>query len=388
MSTATSEFDSIDLDSLRSVGGLKWTRFPDTIGMFVAEMDFGTAPAVRDAMHRAIDDGLLGYLPPTLVSRLGEATAAWQRDRYGWDVPAGRVRPVGDVLTALRIVIEQFSAAGSKIVLPTPAYMPFLTIPPSMGREIVEVPMLVEDGRYSLDLDGIEAAFADGAGLLILCNPYNPVGRVFDREELEAVASIVERHGGRVFSDEIHAPLVYAGASHIPYASLSTATAAHTVTATSPSKAWNMPGVKCAQVILSNDADAEVWATAFGEGAPGASTIGVVANIAAYEEGGSWLDEVTAYLDENRRTLGEDLAEQIPGIRYTMPEGTYIAWLDCRDLPIEGSVAAFFREHAGVALTDGIDCGGPGEGFVRMIFATPRPILREAVRRMAAALAA
>jgi cystathionine beta-lyase len=214
------------------------------------------------------------------------------------------------------------------------------------------------------------------------------VGRVFLREELEAICAVVDRHGGRVFSDEIHAPLVYAGARHVPYASISDIAGRHAITATSASKAWNLPGLKCAQLILSNDADAALWEKIGQRPRHGASNLGVMANTVAYRAGRDWLQEVLAYVDGNRRELAACLAKHLPSVRYLIPEGTYIAWLDCRALGLGVPPAEFFREKAGVALTDGIDCGAPGEGFVRLIFATPRPILRRAVRQMAYALRA
>ena len=386
---ASSRYDDITIEQLRASGSFKWTTHPDAIGAFIAEMDFGVAPTVKDALTGAIDQGLLGYLPPQVSDAMSVACARWQRDRYGWDVPAARIRPIGDVLVALRVTIDHFTAPGSKIVLPTPSYMPFLTIPPLHEREIIEVPLLVEGSRHVLDLDGIDRAFADGGGLLILCNPFNPVGRVFTREELLAVSEIVERHGGRVFSDEIHAPLVFAPHRHVPYASISAAAAAHTITSTSASKSWNLPGLKTAQVILTNDSDAETWASTptIVRNEFGASNLGVIANTAAYDHGREWLDETREYLDGNRRVLGELLAEHIPGMGYTPPEGTYIAWLDARGLGIDGSPADFFREEAGVALTDGAACGEAGEGYLRFILATPRPIIEQAVRQMAEALA-
>ncbi|WP_448720128.1 MalY/PatB family protein [Microbacterium natoriense] len=386
MSTS-SHFDAITIDQLRASGSYKWSTYPEAIGAFIAEMDFGVAPEISSALTRSVE-ALVGYPTPELVSAMSAATARWLRDEYSWDVPPERIRPVGDVLIAMRATIDHFTAPGSKIVLPTPAYMPFLKIPPMHDREIVEVPLLLEDGRYVFDLDGLDRAFADGGGMLILCNPYNPVGRVFTREELLAVSEIVERHGGRVFADEIHAPLVFAPHRHIPYASISQAAAGHTITSTSASKAWNLPGLKTAQVILSNDADAATWATpVVTRNELLASNPGIIANTAAYDDARDWLADTHAYLDGNRTLLGELLAEHIPAIGYTPAEGSYIAWLDARGLGIEGSPADFFREEAGVALTDGIACGAAGEGFLRFILATPRPIIEQAVRQMAAALA-
>jgi len=383
----TDKFDAIDIETLRRIGGVKWSRFPGTIGAFVAEMDFGVAPPIADALHKAVDDALFGYLPEKLATEMRAACADWQRTTYGWDVEPGRVHPIADVLKGLEVAIEHYSRPGAPVILPTPAYMPFLTVPKALGRGILEVPLRFENGRYTFDLDGLDRAFAAGGSLMILCNPYNPVGRVFERAELEAVAEVVNRHGGRVFSDEIHSPLVYAGAKHIPYASISSTAAGHTLTATSASKAWNLPGLKCAQLILSNDADAALWEKVGPDATHGASNLGVIANTVAYRAGRDWLAEVMGYLEGNRRELAALLTEHLPQVRYQMPEGTYIAWLDCRGLGLNVSPAAFFREKAGVSLTDGATCGGPGDGFVRLIFATPRPILRQAVQQMGAALA-
>jgi Bifunctional PLP-dependent enzyme with beta-cystathionase and maltose regulon repressor activities len=380
------DFDAIEIDGLRQIGGVKWSMFPDHIGAFVAEMDFGTAPSVVQSLHSAVDTGLFGYLPPSVSDAMSRATSQWQKNNYDWDVPADRIHPIADVLKGLEVAIEHYSTPGSPVILPTPAYMPFFSVPVSMGRSIIEVPLATHDGRYELDLEALERAFQAGGELLILCNPYNPVGRVFSRADLVAISEVVARNGGRVFSDEIHAPMVYTGSTHVPYASVSSDAAAHTVTATSASKAWNLPGLKCAQFIISNDEDATVWERIGQMASHGASNLGVIANTAAYSSGSPWLDQVVAYNDANRHALGDLLAEHIPGIRYTPPEGTYIAWLDCRELGLGDHPADFFREHAGVAMTDGVACGAPGAGFMRFIFATPRPIIEQAVRQMAAAL--
>ena len=380
-------FDALTVDTLRAAGSLKWTRYGDAIGAFVAEMDFGTAPAVTAALHRAVDGGRFGYLPTAAALAMAEACAGWQGRRYGWELPAKWITPLPDVLAGLQVAIEHFTPPGSPVVLPTPAYMPFLVLPGLMHREVIEVPLVPgDDGRLSYDLDGLDRAFAAGGRLLVHCNPHNPVGRVFTGAEQMALAEVVDRHGVRVFSDEIHAPLVYPGQVHRPYASLSPLTAGHTVTATSASKAWNLPGLKAAQFLVSNDADAAYWAEHGSFAGHGAAHLGVIANTAAFTEGEAWLDEVIGYLDGNRRLLAELLAEHLPEVRYTPPEGTYLAWLDCRALGIEGSLADLLLERAGVALIDGPACGAAGVGHVRLNVATPRPVLRTIVERMAAAL--
>jgi len=379
-------FNAITEAELRAAGSMKWTMYPDAIGAFVAEMDFGVAPAITEAIDQSLRTGLTGYLPPHLATDLQQATARRYSEHHGWSLTGDQVRLVPDVIVAFEFAIENLTSPDAAIIVPTPAYMPFLSVPPRHGRRVIEVPSSPQGDHWVMDLDGIAAAFADGGELLVVCNPHNPLGTVATREELLRIADTVTDAGGRVFSDEIHAPLVYAPAVHVPYASVSPDAAAHTVTATSASKAWNLAGLKCAQIIFSHAEHLRVWEAEGGWTGHGTSTIGAVANLAAYTSGGPWLDEVVGYLDGNRRLLAELVAEQLPGVRVTMPEGTYIALLDFRETGLTGNLGAWFRENAGVAMTDGALCGEAAIGFTRFVFAMPRPVLREAVDRMAGAL--
>jgi len=379
--------DAVTLEELAARGGMKWSGERGGIGAFVAEMDFGLAPAIADALHDSVDRADFGYLPKRLVVGLQEATSEWLRDGSGWQVAPERIQALPDVIKGLEVTLEHFSRPGSKVIVPTPAYMPFLTVPGMSGREVIEVPLAHDGDRYTFDLDALQAAFDAGGGLLLLCNPYNPVGRVFSRDELLAVAEVVDRNGGRVFADEIWSPLIYPGGTHVPYASLSETTAGHTVTALSASKAFNLPGLKCAELVLSNDADAQLWEKVGFFASHGTSNLGVVANTAAFRDGRGWLDDVVAYLDGNRRLLGQLVTELLPGVRYSEPEGTYVGWLDFRETGLE-QPADFFAEQAGVVLTDGVACGRAGEGFARFIFAMPRPVLAQAIRQMGEALTA
>jgi len=385
--SGTPAFDLLTEDALRERRSLKWSRYGPAIGAFVAEMDFGTAPAVTRSLLETVERGHLGYATQEAAADMARSCAGWLARRYGWHVPPEWISPLADVVAGLQAAIDKFTPPGSPVVLPTPAYMPFLAVPALLGRELIEVPMVERDGRMGYDLDGIAAAFDRGARLVVHVNPHNPLGRVFGVDEQLALADVVAAAGAHVFADEIHAPLVYPGAVHRPYASLSPETARHTVTATSTSKAWNVPGLKAAQLILSDPADVEHWARVGSLYGHGASTPGLRAAAAAYDEGGDWLDDVLAYLDGNRLLLADLVAEHLPDVGFTPPEGTYLAWLDCRRLGLPGSAGAFFLERAGVALVDGPECGAPGVGHVRLNFATPRPVLTTIVERMAAAAA-
>ncbi len=380
-----------DPTRLRRRGSLKWTATEAPVAAWVAESDLGTAPAVTAALHDAVDRGLTGYLPPEVRDDARAACAAWHRDRYGWDVPASRVYLVPDVIEAFRIALHHHTGQGGAVVLPTPAYMPFLTLPALWGREVVRVPMAAgPDGRTTFDLEAIDQALAARPGsVLALVNPHNPTGRVHSVAELSALSQVVDRHDAWVFADEIHAPLVQPGHRHVPYASVSAVTAAHTTTATAASKGWNIPGLKCAQVIVTGEHDAAWWAEHGAQNGHGVSTLGAVATAAAYRDGGPWLDGLLAYVAQNSAALRAALGPDIP---FADPEGTYLVWLDMRgplaalaEPPGPGEVATWLLREAGVAVVDGMANGGH-HGFVRFNLATPRPLVEDAGRRLRAAL--
>ncbi|MDO8108623.1 aminotransferase class I/II-fold pyridoxal phosphate-dependent enzyme [Isoptericola sp. b441] len=375
---------------LRARGSLKWTGTRGEIAAWVAESDLGTAPMVTAALHDAVDRGLTGYLPPYERSGAARSCADWQCRRYGWDVDAERVRLVPDVVQALQLTVAHLMPPDAPVVLPTPAYMPFVDLPASWGREVVQVPMVTDDrGRAVLDLQAVDAALAEG-GMVVLVNPHNPTGRVHTRDELAALAAVVEARGATVFADEIHAPLVHAGHHHVPYASVSAAAAQHSVTATAASKGWNVAGLKCAQVLLTSDEHLAAW-DAVPHTAEGVSTLGAVAAMAAYDDGEAWLDELLVYLGANGRLLAEVLAAEAPEVGFRAPEGTYLAWLDLRGAAVPGDLAPgelarWLRRASGVTTVDGARCGTAGRGFVRLNLAMPASLVEEAAHRIAAAL--
>jgi cystathionine beta-lyase len=380
--------DSTTVATLRARGSFKWTApGPDGLGAAVAEMDFGAAPPILDALAGLSASANFGYLPPPLAEELAAACAGFMARRYGWQTDPADIHPIPDVIKGLELAITQFSRPGSPVILPTPAYMPFLIVPKFLGREIIQVPMRDDGtGFFTFDPDGIDAAFRAGGHLLIFCNPYNPLGRVFRADEMTQLTDIVDRRGGRVFADEIHAPLVYPGQRHIPYAATSETAAGHTLTATSASKAWNLPGLKCAQVVLTNEADRKRWADMGVFAAHGASNPGVVANIAAFRQGEPWLDEILGYLDDSRRLLADLVRRQLPGVRYRPPDGTYLAWLDCTALDLPQSPGELITDRARITVVDGPAFGTGGAGAFRFNFATPQPILVEMVQQIAAVL--
>lgn len=382
---APSPFDGVSIERLRRRRTVKWSLHgPDVLAAWVAEMDFDVAAPIHDALIDAVDREDFGYAPADL-SELTTACADFLAAAHRWEVPPARIFPVADVLAGVAGAFDVFVPPGCRVVLPTPAYPPFFEVLELGGHEIVEVPLVDDDGRLALDLDAIDAELAAGAGAVLLCSPHNPTGRVFDGDELGRLAEIVERHGARVVADEVHAPLVYPGCRHVPYATVSTAAAEHAVTVTSASKGWNLPGLKCAQVVTTNAADAARWRGLPWLKVPGPAPIGIAASIAAYRSGGPWLAELMAYLDGNRRLLGELLTAELPGVAYRPPEATYLAWLDCAGLAVDDP-ASFFLQQARVALNDGPPFGDGYDRFVRLNFATSRALLEQIVQAMGAAV--
>jgi cystathionine beta-lyase len=373
---------------LRRRGSAKWATFDaDVLPAFVAEMDFRTAPAVQDALASAVERELYGYTAARSSDGAAAALADWLRARAGWEVSPKRVHVLPDVLKGMELALAALSPAATPVIVPTPSYPPFFEVVRASGRELVEVPTLVSDGRHELDLESIDRALAAGARTVILCNPHNPLGRAFARDELAALAEVVEGHGGRVIADEVHAPLTYSDAVWTPYATVSEAAAAHSAGLMSCSKGWNIPGLKCAQIVLNTEADEEAWSRLSRLLTHGASVIGILANEAAYRRGDAWLRDTVAYLEGNRALLLELLERHLPGVVSTRPEGTYLAWLDCRRLGLD-SPQEFFLEKARVALNDGAGFGDVGRGCVRLNFATSRSRLEEIVERMGRAVSA
>jgi cystathionine beta-lyase len=389
--TAGPDFDLTD-DDLRRAGSIKWRyKDGDVLPAWVAEMDVRPCPPVAAALHDAVDRGDLGY-PPIPGLGLPEALAAFAAERLGWTVDPADVVPAGDVMAGVLIAIETL-CEDAPVVVPVPSYPPFLDGIP-IRRPMVTVPCAVETGagdgpgRPVLDLDAIGAAFAAGARALLLANPHNPLGRAFTAEELAAVAAVADHHGARVVSDEVHAPLVLPGARHVPYATTGDPCA---VTVTAASKAFNIPGVKCAQIVTTAAADRRALKALPIVANHGTSPLGVAATVAAYRDGGPWLDGLVAHLDARRAQFGELLEGYLPQVRWWPMEATYLAWVDARAVrdATGGNPAREALARGGVLVNDG-DTFGPGqgyEGFVRVNLGTSEERLERVVKRLAAAWA-
>ena len=365
------------LETLQARGTRKWTQFDaDVLPLFIAESDFPTAPAVKEAIADAVEREMFGYTPAPHAHHLGEAVAGFYEHRYGWRPDAAKIFPVADVVRGVMLAIKYFTEGD--VIVPVPAYFPFLEVAQVAGRKRVDV-----SSAGGLELDEVDAAFANGAGSIIVTNPFNPGGYVFTADELDAVCEVARKHGARVIVDEIHAPLVFDGA-HV-CAAANNPDVCITVTATS--KAWNVAGLKCAQMIFTNDEDVRTWNAMSGVAKDGVGTLGIVAAEACYTHGREFLDEEIEQLRANRDWLVEHLPKAVPGIAIEVPQATYLMFLDfSKTKLVDEKPAAWLRRHAKVAMNEGVDFGPGGEHRARMNFATSPEILQEAVKRIGDAI--
>jgi cystathionine beta-lyase len=377
----------LTVDELRRRRSVKW-RFkePDVLPLWVAEMDVRLAEPIRHALAELVERSDTGYVT---WDGLAEAYAAFAARRWRQELDPGRMFVVPDVMWGIFEVLLVATEPGDRVVINPPVYAPFFATVAHARRRLVEVPLARDpDGVYQLDLAGLERAFAAGARAYLLCSPHNPVGRVWMRAELEAVAALADRYGVLVLVDEIHGPLVYRPYRFVPFATLEAPAAREAISFVSASKAWNLAGLKCALAVAGSARGAALLAGMGEEVAYGAGLLGAVANTVAFDQGEPWLEELLVALRANRGHLGGLLAEHLPAVRWRPEDvqASYLAWLDCSPLGLDDP-AGVFEQRGRVAFEPGPLFGTGGEGFVRLNFATSPAILDEAVRRMRAAIA-
>ena len=385
------DWDLTDAE-LRAAGSVKWTwDGADVLPAWVAEMDVRPAPVVLAAVHDAVSRGMFGYPPRDDVTGLPDATAAFLLRRFGLTVDPDRVVLCGDVMAGVRLTLDAL-CEPAPVVVPVPSYPPFLDVVPLTGRVMVPVPCTTGIGigtgtgtgsLPTLDLDAIAAALAGGARTVLLSQPHNPLGRAFSRAELEALRDVVLAHGARVISDEIHAPLALAGATHLPYASIE-GTADHVTTVVAASKAWNLPGLKCAQLVAGNPADLARLRGVVHVANHGVSPLGVVASVAAYTHGEPWLDAVLAHLTAQRDLFGQLVSQRLPDVSWQPMQATYLAWVDARGTGLDDPCAVAL-ETGRVRVQPGSLFGLGYHGFARVNLATSARRLEQIVDRLATA---
>jgi cystathionine beta-lyase len=383
------DLDRIEVEDLRRRQGEKWRAYDaDVLPAWVADMDFPVAEPIQRAFRDLVRRSDFGYPQNPTPSALPTLFCERMQERFGWSPEPRLVEVMTDVVQAIFVALREFAEAGEGTVVQTPIYPPFLGALGATGRRLVENPLIPGPDRLELDLDGLGAVIDEQTKLLLFCNPHNPSGRVFARSELERVAELALEHDLIVVSDEIHSDLVYPGNVHIPFASLSPEVEARTVTLTSATKAFNVAGMRCAVAAFGS----RELKRRFLPGPDarhvhgGANTAGMLAMHTAWRHSQPWLEHVMLYLEANRDFLTRFVAERMPGVVYRPPEATFLAWLDCGALGLEGGAHGFFLEHARVGLSDGATFGTPGRECVRLNFATSRAILTEILERMARAL--
>jgi cystathionine beta-lyase len=381
---------TVDFDRIydrKGTDSSKWHKYPpDVLPMFVADMDFRSPDVVVEALRTRVEHGFFGYgREPT---EFYEVAARRIGERYGWAVAPEAIVAVPGVVAGVNLAAQTFTSGGG-VALQTPAYPPILACPEKFGATSRRARLVQdESGRYTPDWDEFEAAVA-ASEMFILCNPHNPVGRAFERDELERMAKACERHDVLIVSDEIHCDLVFRGHRHTPIASLSPAVEARTITFMAPSKTFNLPGLKTSIAIIPDAALRERFVAARADLVRGPNILGLAAATAAYRDGTPWLTEALAYIEGNRDYVTSFVRTNLPGIHVYPAEATYLAWLDCRGADATADDPhTFFLEKAKVGLSDGATFGEDGRGFVRLNFACPRPMLVEGLGRMRRALAA
>jgi cystathionine beta-lyase len=377
--------EDISLGELRRRTSAKWRTYPpEVLPLPVAEMDFRVAAPVAEALHAAVRRSDLGYANPS--SGLPEALAGFATRRWGWHVDPAQVALAPEVGVAVVEVLRLLVRPGDRVVINPPVYDSFFPWVAEVGCRPVEVPLVRTGDGWTLDLDAMQAAFQAGARVHLLCSPHNPTGTVHRRQDLERLAALAARYGVVVLADEIHAPLVLPGRTHHPFLSVSEEAARHGIVFTSASKAWNLAGLKCAAIVTADPATRRLLERLPEELPWRVGHLGVLASIAAFQEGEPWLEEVLDVLDHHRHYLTELLEARIPPIRYRPPDASYLAWLDCTALGLGDDPSAFFFAKGRVALGPGPSFGRPGAGHARLNMGTSRQILAAAVDRMASAL--
>ncbi len=369
-------YDFDELIDRRGTASDKWDRFRDrdVLPMWVADMDFRAPPAVLDALRERVDHGVFGYT--SAPDELVDVTVSMLRESHGWHVEPEWLVWLPGLVPGIHLTAAAVGERGDAVATFTPVYPPFRAAPARAGRERIEVPLASADG--TIDFDRLEAEITDRTRLLLLCNPQNPTGRVYRREELEALAAFCERRDLVICSDEIHCALILdPDGHHIPMATLGPEIARRTITLMAPSKTYNIAGLGCSLAVIPDPTLRRRFRSARAGFVPGVNTLGFTAALAAWRDCDDWHDALIDYLRGNRDRVAAAIADH-PRLRMVTPEATYLAWLDARDLGVDDPAAA--AEAVGVGLSDGAEFGQ--HGFLRLNFGCPRSTLDEGLRRL------
>ncbi len=366
----------------RESDSIKWNLYDQKVLPFwVADMDFKSPQPVIDALEARIRHGVFGYAAED--KKLKEVIKERLHNLYQWNVSVEEIVFLPGVVNGFNLVIHALTNPGEHILMQPPVYHPFLFAPQNARALRKDLPLKIDQDRiYHIDFDYFKDSVDSNSGLFLLCNPHNPVGRVFTKDELSKMAEICLENEIFICSDEIHADIIFPGHKHIPIASLSPEIAKKTITLMAPSKTFNIAGLGCSFAVVQNPELMNRMKLARNGLVSEVNLLGYTAALAAYQHGQEWLSQLLVYLEGNWDTLVNFVEENLPEIKITPLEGTYLAWLDCRDMKIDGSPYEFFLQEAKVAFNDGKIFGPGGEGFVRLNFGCPRSMLMEGLERM------
>ncbi|GIP34157.1 MalY/PatB family protein [Paenibacillus sp. J2TS4] len=361
--------------------------YPDILPMWVADMDFESPPEVKEALIRRAEHGIYGYT--TRPQSFYDSIIGWQQRRHGWKIEQGWICSSPGVVTTLGILIDVLTRPGDRIMLQVPVYHPFYDIISLADREIVRNPLRIEHGSYKMDFELIERQMAEEqVRMLLLCNPHNPVGRVWTEEELVTLGQLCQKYNVIVLSDEIHGDIIYKGHRHVPFASLSETFAQQSVTCIAPSKTFNIAGLQTSSAIIPNPEWRRLYKRKQRALALQSENYFAEAAVeSCYNYGEAWLDQLLEYLEENVETLLRYVEKELPEVKVTRPEGTYLVWLDCRGISTDASVLKdIMYRQARVAFSEGSVFGAEGEGYLRVNIACPRSLMLEGLERFTRAV--
>jgi cysteine-S-conjugate beta-lyase len=385
------DFDQI-IDR-RPSDSYKWNTYEqDALPMWVADMDFAAPQPVIQALSQRVEHGIFGYPvgltgSPKELPELRNAIIDRLAALYNWLIEPEEIVFIPGVVTAFNLACHALATPEQAVLVQTPVYPPILNAAQETGVLHQEMELTRQpDGSYSVDWDLFEASITPQTRLFLLCNPHNPVGKVFQADELSRLAEICLRHGVAMCSDEIHADLVFSGQRHIPIATLDPEIAQNTITLMAPSKTFNIAGLQCSFAIIRNRELRKRFLQSRKGLVPWVNGLGLLAAQVAYQQGQEWLDQLLVYLEANRDYLYEYVQKYLPGVEMGLPQATYLAWLDCRETCLAGNPYQNCLERGRVALNDGAKFGRGGEGFVRLNFGCPRALLGEGLERLRQAM--
>jgi len=360
----------------------------ELLPMWIADMDFQTAPAILEAIQQRVDHGIFGYTLPD--KSYYDAIIHWMDGRQGWKIDREWILTTPSVLFSISVAIQTFTEPGDKVNVQTPVFKPFYTTIENNQRELSRNPLIYEDGHYFMDFGDLEAKAADPhANMIILCSPHNPVGRVWTQDELYRFGEICQQNDILIVSDEIHSNLIYSWADFVPFGAVGNEFQDRLILVNSPTKTFNTPGIKASNAFIPDPHLRAKFSATLAKLNEhfGASTISSLVLQTAYGEGADWLDQLMAYLNANYQFTQEYFEANLAPLRIVRPEALYLIWVDCRELGFSGDeLQRLFYSEARVYIEEGSKYGPEGEGFVRLNIACPRTLLEEALNRMHRAL--